>query len=167
MAMHDGCGLLSTPQVIFSDGWVLPFFEVLDYSKFAVLIKEADYAKTVEILRAIPDDKVCAMRKEALHHTFRALRWIDLNGESDEFRNYVTVMDMLLTRILLVPDKATDGELRSHPWERPEASSGRPRRGPSPSRAPGSLGCICRGFLSGFLFRAFTRCRSLALAQLD
>ena len=26
--------------VIFSDKWVLPFYEVLDYSKFAVLIKE-------------------------------------------------------------------------------------------------------------------------------
>jgi hypothetical protein len=52
--------------VIFSDYWVLPFFEVIDYRKFAVLIKESDYKDTVKILRAIPAEKVCEMRKEAL-----------------------------------------------------------------------------------------------------
>jgi hypothetical protein len=39
---------------------------VIDYSKFAVLIKESEYNSTVKILRAIPAEKVCEMRKEAL-----------------------------------------------------------------------------------------------------
>jgi hypothetical protein len=51
--------------VIFSDTWVLPFYEVVDYSKFAIVLHEKDWEKLVPMLRAMPADKVCAMRKEA------------------------------------------------------------------------------------------------------
>ena len=78
---------------------MLPFFEVLDYSKFAVLIKEADYAKTVEILRAIPDDKVCAMRKEALR----------------VYREHMATFDGQLETVMQIFDARTKGTARKLP----------------------------------------------------
>ena len=51
--------------VIFSDNWVLPFYEVVDYSKFAIVVREKDWRGIVSRLRAIPADRVCAMRREA------------------------------------------------------------------------------------------------------
>ena len=52
--------------VIFSDRWALPFSEILDYNTFAVRIAEDDWATTLDVLRAIPAEKVCQMRREAL-----------------------------------------------------------------------------------------------------
>ena len=52
--------------VIFSDTWVLPFYEVVDYSKFAIVLHERDWEQLVPMLRAMPAEKVCSMRKEAL-----------------------------------------------------------------------------------------------------
>eukprot|EP00935_MAST-01C_sp_MAST-1C-sp1_P001861 g1861.t1 len=51
--------------VILSDRWALPFHEVLDYESFAVLAREQDVGKLTDSLRAIPDERVCEMRKEA------------------------------------------------------------------------------------------------------
>jgi hypothetical protein len=45
------CGAI---PVIYGDGWVLPFSEILDYRAFAVCIAEADVEQTASILRAIP-----------------------------------------------------------------------------------------------------------------
>ena len=46
--------------------WKLPFHEVLDYTKFAVIIKEKELNQTAAILSAIPTQKRCEMRRETL-----------------------------------------------------------------------------------------------------
>jgi hypothetical protein len=53
--------------VILSDMWALPFHEVLDYPTFAVLAKEHELDTLEAELRAIPAEKVCAMRKAAFN----------------------------------------------------------------------------------------------------
>ena len=39
--------------VIFSDTWVLPFYEVVDYSKFAIVMKEREWNQTLAVINAI------------------------------------------------------------------------------------------------------------------
>jgi hypothetical protein len=39
--------------------------QVIDYPKFAVIIKEWELMNTSAVLRAIPEETVCQMRKEA------------------------------------------------------------------------------------------------------
>lgn len=54
--------------VVYADGWLPPYNEhVVDWSKCAVFIPESDYAKTGDILRAIPDDVRCEMQKCVLN----------------------------------------------------------------------------------------------------
>ena len=57
------CGAI---PVIFSDGWVLPFSELLDYSSFSVRVAERDWNTTLAVLRAIPPAAVLKMRRAAL-----------------------------------------------------------------------------------------------------
>mmetsp|Transcript_17850 Transcript_17850/g.23361 ORF Transcript_17850/g.23361 Transcript_17850/m.23361 type:complete len:264 (-) Transcript_17850:29-820(-) len=51
--------------VIYADGWVLPFSEILNYSEFAVVISERDYARTREILERYSKEERCKMRTRA------------------------------------------------------------------------------------------------------
>ena len=57
--------------VIFSDRWLLPFYEAVDYSKFAIVLKESQAPQLLELLAKYTDDDVCRMRKEA-KRVFRA-----------------------------------------------------------------------------------------------
>lgn len=66
-------------------------------------------------------------RDRALRHMFRALRWIDTSGPTKEHENYVTAMNMLLTRILLVSDKATPAQLKKGPWMLPACGTSLPK----------------------------------------
>lgn len=52
--------------VVLSDGWVLPFGEVVDWGAVAVRVPESEWASVVERLRAIPDETVLAMRRSAI-----------------------------------------------------------------------------------------------------
>ena len=51
--------------VIFSDHWLLPFYEAVDYSKFAVVVREKDAENLLTILGKYSEDDVCNMRKAA------------------------------------------------------------------------------------------------------
>ena len=53
-----------TIPIILSDGWTLPFHEVIDYSKFAIVLREKQWDQILPKIRAIPAAKVCAMRHE-------------------------------------------------------------------------------------------------------
>ena len=53
-----------TIPVILSDGWTLPFHEVIDYSKFAIVLREKQWDQILPKIRAIPAAQVCAMRHE-------------------------------------------------------------------------------------------------------
>ena len=57
------CGAV---PVIFGDTWVLPFSELpdIDYSKFAVLLAEADASSTERTLRSISDAKLQSLQTE-------------------------------------------------------------------------------------------------------
>lgn len=51
--------------VVYSDGWVLPYNkDVVDWSQVAVLIPQSRVNETIDILRAIPDETRCEMRKK-------------------------------------------------------------------------------------------------------
>jgi hypothetical protein len=52
--------------VIFSDGWVLPFSELLDWSEFSLHLPENQAGRCLEVLRSIPDETVLKMRRKAL-----------------------------------------------------------------------------------------------------
>jgi hypothetical protein len=52
--------------VVFADKWVLPFFEVIDYKAFAIVLGEHDWEKALPTIRAVPQHRVCEMRTEAL-----------------------------------------------------------------------------------------------------
>lgn len=50
--------------VIYSDGWMLPFRkELVDWNKIAVVIKQTEASRTMEILSSISDEERCKMRK--------------------------------------------------------------------------------------------------------
>jgi len=51
--------------VIVSDGWVLPFEDVLDYRAFSVVIPEARCGDTLDILRRLPEADIARMRTAA------------------------------------------------------------------------------------------------------
>ncbi|CAA6666022.1 unnamed protein product [Spirodela intermedia] len=48
--------------VIISDGYVPPFFEVLDWEAFAVFVPERDIPRLKEILTAISEEKYRALQ---------------------------------------------------------------------------------------------------------
>ena len=53
--------------VVYADGWVLPYNrDVVDWSDVAVLIPQRRVNETIDILRAIPDETRCQMRKKGL-----------------------------------------------------------------------------------------------------
>ena len=54
------CGAI---PVIYGDGWVLPFSELLDYHDFAVIIAEADAESTPGILAAIGPAQLAQMQR--------------------------------------------------------------------------------------------------------
>ncbi|KAI3898186.1 hypothetical protein MKW92_016184 [Papaver armeniacum] len=49
--------------VIISDNYVLPFFEVLDWESFAVIVAEKDIPNLKKILLSIPEEKYIEMHK--------------------------------------------------------------------------------------------------------
>eukprot|EP00937_MAST-01D_sp_MAST-1D-sp2_P000658 g658.t1 len=51
--------------VIFSDRWLLPFYEAVDYSKFAVVLREKQAPELLAILGKYSDADVCRMRRAA------------------------------------------------------------------------------------------------------
>jgi len=71
-----------TIPIVLSDDWVLPFYEAIDYSKFAVLIDEAKLEKAEAVLRSMPDKKVCEMRKEAYRVYKAHMQTFDLQLET-------------------------------------------------------------------------------------
>ena len=54
------CGAV---PVIYGDGWVLPFSELLDYHTFAVVIAEADVDSTPKVLAAIGQVQLAEMQR--------------------------------------------------------------------------------------------------------
>ena len=51
--------------VVFADGWVLPYNrDVVDWSEVAVLLPQRLVNQTMDVLRAIPDETRCQMRKK-------------------------------------------------------------------------------------------------------
>jgi hypothetical protein len=56
-----------TIPVIYADEWLLPFGPaVIDWNEAAVFVREADYSKTGEILRAIPMERICQLKRNGL-----------------------------------------------------------------------------------------------------
>ena len=53
--------------VVLSDGWVIPFAEVVNVTEFAVVVEEGDVDNLVDILRNITEERRCSMAKMALH----------------------------------------------------------------------------------------------------
>ena len=51
--------------VILSDELVLPFAEVLDWPSFAVRWPYARASSIIPYLRTLPEERVCAMRRQA------------------------------------------------------------------------------------------------------
>jgi hypothetical protein len=72
--------LLDTVPVYFWDDieW-LPYKELLDYSKFAVSIKNGDISKTYDILKSISDEKYLSMLEEIK----RVRHYFTLEGMSE------------------------------------------------------------------------------------
>ncbi|KAI3468004.1 hypothetical protein Pfo_024667 [Paulownia fortunei] len=60
-SMHAGC-----VPVIISDGYVLPFSEVLDWGRFSVDVPVARIAEIKEILKGIPRDEYLEKQKQVL-----------------------------------------------------------------------------------------------------
>ena len=59
-----GCGAI---PVVYADDWVFPFRpELVNPTDYAVIIREADVAKSMDILSAIPPEQRCRMRQKAL-----------------------------------------------------------------------------------------------------
>lgn len=52
--------------VIFSDYWVLPFQEIINWDDIAIRIDESDISQTVPILRSFSSEDICAMRARVL-----------------------------------------------------------------------------------------------------
>ena len=53
---------------MYADDWVFPFrHELVHPSEYAVVIREADVAKSIEILSAIPAEQRCRMRQKAVN----------------------------------------------------------------------------------------------------
>jgi hypothetical protein len=74
-------------------------FTSLTHSTFAVLIKEQEYSKMESILRAIPPEKVCAMRKEALR----------------VYETYFATFDAQLEAVMQIFDARAAGTARKLP----------------------------------------------------
>lgn len=53
--------------VLSSDGWILPFSEIIDWKKAVVWTKENELMQVTSILREIPIEKVIEMRKLSLY----------------------------------------------------------------------------------------------------
>ena len=53
--------------VVYSDGWVLPYNrDVVDWSEVAVLLPQLRVNETLDVLRAIPEETRCQMRKKGI-----------------------------------------------------------------------------------------------------
>ena len=50
--------------VILSDDWILPFSELVEYDRFAVVLAEQEWPTLVDQLRSISDEQQCLMREE-------------------------------------------------------------------------------------------------------
>jgi hypothetical protein len=96
--------------VILADKWVLPFFEVIDYSKFAIVVPEMDVGTVADTVRAIPAEVVCAMRREALR----------------VFRKHFKTFDAQLETFMQVVKAKADGTARGQPFDwKKQCASGR------------------------------------------
>ncbi len=58
-ALQVGC-----IPVVLSDGWVLPFSEVIDWSRAAIQISEKALLQMPTMLRSIKRDRILAMRQQ-------------------------------------------------------------------------------------------------------
>ena len=52
--------------VVYADGWVPPFSNVVNWTECAVFIGEDDYSRTRDILIKIPKEVRCKMQRCAL-----------------------------------------------------------------------------------------------------
>jgi Exostosin family. len=60
-SMQYGC-----IPVLLSNGWDLPFQEVIDWSKFTLNIDERTLLQLPSLIRSIPDQIILSMRQQAL-----------------------------------------------------------------------------------------------------
>jgi hypothetical protein len=96
--------------VVFSDGWTLPFHEVIDYAQFTVVIHEKEWATAMDVIRNITPARVCAMRKEVRRAYKAYFATFDAQLET-----FMTVFDWRAARkkTLLMPiDWKTDPDNR-------------------------------------------------------
>ncbi|KAH7670033.1 exostosin-1, partial [Aphelenchoides avenae] len=66
-SLRSGC-----IPVVLSDGWVLPFAEVIDWAQAAIRVPEKTVLFTIDFLREIPASKVLAMKRQTqeLYHKY-------------------------------------------------------------------------------------------------
>ncbi|KAI2510810.1 ADP-heptose-lipopolysaccharide heptosyltransferase [Fragilaria crotonensis] len=80
--------------VVYADGWVLPYNrDVVDWTEVAVLIPQGRVNETIEILRAIPDETRCRMRKKGLEVYQRYVA-----DSAGRLRAILEIVDAALTR---------------------------------------------------------------------
>jgi hypothetical protein len=84
--------------VVFGDGWVLPYNEdVVDWSELAVLLPQSRVKETLDVIRAIPNETRCQMRKKGL----------------DFFQRYVADSAGRLRAVLKIVDAALAREKKN------------------------------------------------------
>ena len=75
--------------VIYSDGWVLPFAEIISWQDCAIMVSESDANRTIEIIESISLERRCEMRTYVIH----------------VYEKYLSSMDKVLNTILSILDK--------------------------------------------------------------
>ncbi|KAL8132148.1 hypothetical protein AgCh_007876 [Apium graveolens] len=89
-AIHYGC-----IPVLFSNYYDLPFANVLDWSKFSIIINEVDIASLKTILLSVPDETYRSMYQN-LKLVRRHFRWHEPPRSYDSF--YMTAYQLWLRR---------------------------------------------------------------------
>jgi hypothetical protein len=86
--------------VIYADGWVLPYNkDVVDWSEVAVLLPQSRVNETMDVLRAIPDETRCRMRKKGFEFYQRYVA-----DSAGRLRAILRVVDAALARQKLSSD---------------------------------------------------------------
>lgn len=73
--------LMGCIPVVVADSYILPFSEVLDWKKAAVMIKEDDLGQVMEVLRSISQERIHLMRRQLYflwEHYFSSMKAITL-----------------------------------------------------------------------------------------